>query len=317
MNNVINISCGNDSKAMLIRIHQLRQQDPDYFNGDTWSAVYCHTGWARTGWEKEVNVAKKMCEKFGFNFYQLQHDARNQSIQNANDDLFAMLPDTAHFGLIAEIKKQAFFPHVGNGRYCTEKLKIIPIKKFLKKHNFNHKNTLQWLGIRREEGRNKKGGGGTAGIDRANITSVGIDRGFNHAYPLAYMTSIERDKLLTEYGIKVYHSRSEECYPCIFQCSFRQLADLDDDKVQVIHDLESKITKFRHAKYKLMGIKKNKWEFFGMFNYKSCGNQQGIKKQVAWAKAKLARLNAEPKQQKLFADDMIIDDKCKSGACGL
>jgi hypothetical protein len=42
------------------------------------------------------------------------------------------------------------------------------------------------------------------------------------------MSEIQRDKLLKENNIDIYPSRSEECYPCIYQMSVRELADIDE-----------------------------------------------------------------------------------------
>jgi hypothetical protein len=43
-----------------------------------------------------------------------------------------------------------------------------------------------------------------------------------------FLMEAQRDKLLKENNIDIYPSRSEECYPCIYQMSVRELADIDE-----------------------------------------------------------------------------------------
>lgn len=122
------------------------------------------------------------------------------------------------------------------------------------------------------------------------------------------------------------------CYPCIYQMTVRDLADLDDERVNLINEYEVKITNIRHAKADLMGVEPkaidialakaenveyDEYSFFGMFNYKSCGFKKGIVKQSGWAKERVKYLDGLPKQQGLFADEVVIDDKCNSGYCGV
>lgn len=314
--NIISVSGGNDSIAMLLVIDRLRQQDPDFFKNETWHACYFNTGWARDGWELRVDMAKKLCAEMNIEFHELRASAFNRVVKNENDELFKMMPDEAQYGMIAHVKKKAMFPNL-KMKYCTSELKIKPMQQWLKAHKFTPKNTRQWLGIRREEGGRLGGVMGGNKKDRAFTTSIGERDGFDSVYPICYMSEIQRDKLLTANGIEVYPSRSEECYPCIYQMSVRQLADLDDSRIELINEYEGKITAFRHAKYDLMGIKKYANDFFGMFNYKKCGFKKGIVKQSKWAKERVKYLDSLPKQQGLFADEVVIDDKCNSGYCGV
>lgn len=331
MNNIISVSGGNDSIAMLLVINRLRQQDPDFFKNETWHAVYFNTGWARDGWELRVEMAKKLCNKMNIEFHELKASVFNRVVKNENDELFEMMPDESQYGLIAHVKKKAIFPNL-KMKWCTDELKIKPMQQWLKAHKFTPKNTRQWIGIRREEGGRLGGVMGGNKKDRAFTTSIGERDGFDAIYPICYMNEIQRDKLLTANGVEVYPSRSEECYPCIYQMSVRQLADLDDSRIELINDYEVKITNFRQAKADLMGTKPEdidramakaakvdyeEWNFFGMFNYKKCGFKKGIVEQSGWAKERVKYLDSLPKQQGLFADEVVIDDKCDSGYCGL
>jgi hypothetical protein len=168
--------------------------------------------------------------------------------------------------------------------------------------------------------------------DRAFTTSLGERDGFDSVHPVAYMSEVQRDKLLKANGIDVYPSRSEECYPCIYQMSVRDLAGLDSSRIELINDYEVKITNVRNARGALLDIKPeaidiavakaenveyDEWNFFGMFNYKKCGFKKGIVEQSKWAKERVKYLDSLPKQQGLFTDEVVIDDKCKSGYCGL
>jgi 3'-phosphoadenosine 5'-phosphosulfate sulfotransferase (PAPS reductase)/FAD synthetase len=317
MNNIISVSGGNDSIAMLLVIDRLRQQDPDFFKNETWSCVYFNTGWAREGWEKRVDMVKNLCARFGLEFHELSASAINQNIKTDNDELFEMMPDKQHYGMLAHVKKKAFFPNL-KMKWCTSELKIKPMQQWLKDNRLTPNNTRQWIGIRREEGGRLGGLAGGNTKDRAFTTSVGERDGFEAVYPICYMTGIQRDKLLKANNIDIYPNRSEECYPCIFQMKVRQLADLDHSRVKLINEVETKITNFRQAKADLMGVESyNANDFFGMFNYKKCGFKKGIVEQSGWAKERVKYLDGLPKQQGLFADEVVIDDKCDSGYCGL
>jgi 3'-phosphoadenosine 5'-phosphosulfate sulfotransferase (PAPS reductase)/FAD synthetase len=331
MNNIISVSGGNDSIAMLLVINRLRKQDPDFFKNDTWHACYFNTGWARDGWELRVDMAKKLCAEMNIEFFELKASAFNKVVKTENDELFEMMPDESQYGLIAHVKKKAIFPNL-KMKWCTDELKIKPMQQWLKTNKFTPKNTRQWLGIRREEGGRLGGLMGGNKKDRAFTTSLGERDGFDSVHPMAYMSEVQRDKLLTANGIEVYPSRSEECYPCIYQMSVRDLADLEDSRIELINEYEVKITNIRQARADLMGVKPeqvdiamakaakvdyDKWNFFGMFNYKKCGFKKGIVEQSGWAKERVKYLDGLPKQQGLFADEVVINDKCDSGYCGL
>lgn len=331
MNNIISVSGGNDSIAMLLVIDRLCQQDPDFFKGDTWLCVYFNTGWARDGWELRVEMAKKLCNKMSIEFHELRASAFNKVRKTENDELFEIMPDESQYGLIAHVKKKTIFPNL-KMKWCTDELKIKPMQQWLKQNKFTPKNTRQWIGIRREEGGRLGGLMGGNKKDRAFTTSLGERDGFDSVHPVAYMSEIQRDKLLKANGFDVYQGRSEECYPCIYQMSVRDLAGLDASRIELINDYEVKITNFRQSKADLMGTKPedidramaraanieyDEWNFFGMFNYKKCGFKKGIVKQSGWAKERVKYLDGLPKQQGLFADEVVIDDKCNSGYCGL
>jgi 3'-phosphoadenosine 5'-phosphosulfate sulfotransferase (PAPS reductase)/FAD synthetase len=331
MNNIISVSGGNDSIAMLLVIDRLRQQDPDFFKNETWSCVYFNTGWARERWELRVDMAKKLCNKMNIEFYELKASVFNKSLKTENDDLFKNMPKNDQYGMIAHVKKIKIFPNV-DMKWCTSELKIKPMQQWLKANKFTPKNTRQWIGIRCEEGGRLGGLMGGNKKDRAFTTSLGERDGFDSVHPVAYMSEVQRDKLLTANNIDVYPGRSEECYPCIYQMSVRDLASLDSSRIELVNKYEVKITNFRQSKADLMGVKPDvigramakaakikyeKWNFFGMFNYKKCGFKKGIVEQSGWAKERVKYLDGLPKQQGLFADEVVIDDKCESGYCGL
>jgi 3'-phosphoadenosine 5'-phosphosulfate sulfotransferase (PAPS reductase)/FAD synthetase len=315
MNNIISVSGGNDSIAMLIVIDRIRKQDSEFFKNDTWQVCYFNTGWARDGWDIRVKLIKDMCDKYELKFNELKASVMNEHRTTENDELFAQVPDEDKYGMIAFIKKKKFFPNV-KMKYCTQSLKITPMHRWLKANKLNRKNSRQWVGIRREEGGRL---GGTAGgnlKDRAFTTSLGERHGFDAVFPIAYMSEIQRDKLLKENNIDIYPSRSEECYPCIYQMSVRELADIDASRIELINEFEVKVTEYRNATSDLMGIKYAKGAFFGMFNKNKCGNNAGIVAQQKWAEKRVEYLNSLPKQQGLFQDEVIIHDKCSSGYCG-
>lgn len=303
--------------AMLLVIERLRQQDPAFFKGDTWHACYFNTGWAREGWDKRVKEVENLTQRMNMRFHNIKASVFNRVIKTDNDELFKTMPDESQYGMIAHVKKKALFPNP-KMKWCTSELKIKPMQQWLKANKFTPNNTRQWIGIRREEGGRLGGLMGGNKKDRAFTTSIGERDGFDAVYPICYMSEVQRDKLLKANGIEVYPTRSEECYPCIYQMSVRQLADLDNSRVELINEYETKITNLRQAKADLVGVKNyNAKEFFGMFVKTKCGNQEGILKQVEWAKQRVQYLDTLPKQIGLFADEVVIDDKCESGYCGL
>jgi 3'-phosphoadenosine 5'-phosphosulfate sulfotransferase (PAPS reductase)/FAD synthetase len=310
MNNIIAVSGGNDSIAMLLRISELIKQEPSFFINQKWYVIYFNTGWARNGWDKRIDIVKSLCDKFNFEFVELKASALNKYKQTDNDQLFAMMPDDEHFGMTAFVRKKAFFPNV-KMKYCTQELKIKPLFEWLKQNKLTPKNTRQWVGVRRAEGGRL---GKNNAKDRMHTTSLGERDGFDVVYPICYLSDTERDDILIKNNIEIYNGRSEECYPCIFQTKLTDLANLDKDRIEIIHDLEVKITNYRQAKANLMGVKNyNANEFFGMFRNTLCGGAEGIKAQVEYAKQKVKEQQKQGKQLELF----VIDDKCKSGYCGL
>ncbi len=150
-NNIISTSGDNDSLAMLLVIDKLRQQDPAFFKKDTWHVCYFNTGWARDGWDKRIDIVKRLCARFKFEFHELKACALNKTYPNDTDDLFQQMPSAEHYGMLAFVKRKGMFPNV-KMKWCTEELKIKPMQMWLKNNHFTPKNTRQWIGIRREEG---------------------------------------------------------------------------------------------------------------------------------------------------------------------
>jgi 3'-phosphoadenosine 5'-phosphosulfate sulfotransferase (PAPS reductase)/FAD synthetase len=307
--NIISTSGGNDSIAMLLKIAELIKIDPVLFKDQKWFVVYFNTGWAKKGWDKRIDLVRDLCNKFNFEFVELKASALNKVKKTINDELFEMVPDEEHFGMTAFVKKKAFFPNV-KMKYCTQELKIKPLFEWLKKNKFTPKNTTQWVGVRRAEGGRL---GKNNAKDRMHTTSLGERDGFDVVYPICYLGDAERNQILIDNNIEIYNGRSEECYPCIFQTKLTDLANLDEDRIEIIHDLEVRITNYRKAKADLMGVENyNADEFFGMFRNTLCEGAEGIKAQVEYCKQKIKEQEKQGQQLDLF----IIDDKCSSGYCG-
>lgn len=303
--NIISVSGGNDSKAMLLTIRDMIKKEPNLFADEDFTAIHCDTGWARDGWESQITTTKQICEDMGIEFVRLTATVINRHIKNDTDKMFESLPYSNRFGMVAMIKKKKAFPNL-KFKYCTEYLKIKPIQDFMKSRGFNPKNSVQWIGIRCEEGGRLGGRLGSNKKDRSHTTSTGSRNGFDVVFPICYLTEVERDKLLKKNNIEVYPNRSEECYPCIYQCSKEDLANLDPERVTLISNLETKINKYTHSLYDLLDKDENPNQFYGMFNPNKCGGAQGIVEQQKWAKKELEKQG----------DDWVINDKCKSGYCG-
>ena len=311
MNHVISTSCGNDSVAMILRVAELREEAPDLFKDDTWHAVYCDTGWAKDGWDKRVDMTKALCEELDIEFHVLVTDVRNKKRVSSVDKTFGVMDDKNSLGMLGLIRKNTMFPNLSM-KFCTVGLKINAIGSFNERMGFDRLNTTQWVGLRREEGGRL---GKNSPKDRSNTTSYeecSPITGFPVVYPIAYMTQEQEYELLTRNNVDIYPNRSDECYPCIFQSGKKDLAGLDDARVDLIEDMENKLTRYKKARFDLMGREYDHDKIWGMFNFKTCGGNMGIRAQVEWAKRELG--NKAGDQGDLFD---IIDDKCDSGYCGL
>jgi 3'-phosphoadenosine 5'-phosphosulfate sulfotransferase (PAPS reductase)/FAD synthetase len=244
--NMVSISGGNDSVAMLQWVIENRE----FFKGETFTAVYCNTGWSVSWWNDRMTEVKSFCEKNDI----------------AYEETFAEL------GFEELVRKKCSFPHQF-AKFCTFELKVKPLLQWRKDNKFTVRNSRVLIGVRADES-----------IARKDTVSLGERDGYEAIYPLAHLSSSERDSYITKAGFDVLPHRSKECHPCIFERTKGKLRTIEKDRIQVIEDLERDLTVYLQAKRKLQKDPKYlEGEVYGMFNSKHLGKKAGIREQLVWA----------------------------------
>ena len=266
MKNIISISGGNDSIAMLQWVIENR----DFFNDEKFTALYCNTGWAISWWSDRMVKVAKFCEANNINY-------RETSAKLGFEDL---------------VRKKGIFPNRIQ-KYCTFELKVKPITQWRKENKFTIKNSRVLIGVRADESK-----------ARSNTTSIGVRDGYDAIYPLAYLSDEQRDAYIVRTGFEVLPTRSSECHPCIYEFSKIKLRSIEPDRVELIADLEKDISDFQNAKRKLRNHPKyNPDEKFGMFNSSNIGTGKGgIREQIRWANSSIGSYNID--QVEMFCEDI-------------
>jgi hypothetical protein len=269
MKNIISISGGNDSIAMLQWVIENRE----HFEDEEFTAVYVNTGWAVSWWADRVAKVKQFCENNNIYFYEI----------------------SAPLGFEELVRKKGIFPNRIQ-KYCTFELKIKPMVNWRKEMKFTNKNSRILIGVRADES-----------AARSETVSLGERDGYEAIYPLAYLNDVKRDELIVRSGFDVLPTRSSECHPCIYEASKTALRRIEPDRVELISALEKDLSDYTNAKRKLNKHPKyDPTEVFGMFNSKNLGGnggKGGIKEQIKWAKS--ARGKYTLGQEDMFCDDQI------------
>ena len=247
MKNIISISGGNDSIALLQWVIENRE----HFEDEEFTAVYVNTGWAISWWGGRMSVVQAFCEMNNITYYEI----------------------AAKEGFEELVRKKGIFPNRIQ-KYCTFELKIKPMIKWRKEMKFTVRNSRILIGVRADESK-----------ARANTVSLGERDGYEAIYPLAYSNDEQRDELILRAGFDVLPTRSCECHPCIYESSKIALKRVEPDRIELIADLEKDISDYTNAKRKLSKHPKyTPNEVFGMFNSRNIGQGKGgIREQVAWA----------------------------------
>ena len=267
MKNIISISGGNDSIAMLQWVIENR----DFFGDEEFTALYCNTGWAISWWGGRMQKVAAFCQSNNINYAET----------------------SAKLGFEDLVRKKGIFPNRIQ-KYCTFELKVKPITQWRKENKFTTKNSRVFIGVRADESK-----------ARSNTTSLGERDGYEAVYPLAYLSDEQRDEYIIKTGFEVLPTRSSECHPCIYEFSKIKLRNIEPDRVELIANLEHDISDFQNAKRKLR--KHDKYdpdEKFGMFNSSNIGTGKGgIKEQLRWANSSIGSYNKD--QIEMFCEDQV------------
>lgn len=188
---------------------------------------------------------------------------------------------TASIGLEALVKAKKGWPRQGL-QFCTAELKMKPTEKWLDE---NADDSIQMIGVRREESANRK---------NYPEWSVGLD-GRKVWAPMAELTEAARDDLIRRAGWEPLPHRSMECFPCINsnRRDLRELA-LDATRIEFIAGIEQD-----------MGInsKGNPRTMFRPYRYMGA---TGIKEIIRWAMSERGD----------FDPDDGAGTGCEAGWCG-
>jgi len=268
--NMVSISGGNDSIAML----QWVIENKEFFKGETFTAVYCNTGWSVSWWNDRMVKVKSFCEKNDIEYKETR----------------------AELGFEELVRKKCSFPNQF-AKFCTFELKVKPMIQWRKDNKFTVRNSRVLLGVRADESKARK-----------DTVSLGERDGYEALYPLAYLSNSERDSYIIKAGFAVLPHRSKECHPCIFEKTKVKLKTIEEDRIQVIENLERDLTVYVQAKRKLQKDPKYvEGEVFGMFSSKHLGKKAGIREQLVWANSPKGKYKAEE-------GDMLCNEQV--GYCG-
>jgi len=267
MTNLISISGGNDSIAMLQWVIENR----DFFEDEKFIATYINTGWAISWWAERMIKVKQFCEDNNIEYVEIKP-------KEGFEDL---------------VRKKGIFPNRIQ-KYCTFELKVKPSVKWRKENKLTPKNTQVFTGVRADES-----------ARRSHYTSTDELDGYFMVNPIVYLNDEQRDEYINRTGFDVLPTRSCECHPCIYEASKTALRRIEPDRIELIANLEKDISDFTNAKRKLQKHPKyNPNEIFGMFNSSNIGEGLGgIKEQIKWANS--ARGKYVLGQEDMFCDDQL------------
>lgn len=186
------------------------------------AVCYSNTGWAAAYWKLRIKKFKKLCEHYGFQFFEIQSEGMESLV----------------------LRKNAF--PANRPKFCTGELKIIPAIKWLEEID-PRKESICYVGVRREES-----------ARRANwpeeIENSRAHGGRTLFSPLVRMTENDRDALVSKTEMEILPFRSKECSPCVNanRSDFLALSEADILKVE---KLENKTGRTMFRPHRFMGAK--------------------------------------------------------------
>lgn len=214
--NVISVSYGNDSIAMMQFAHEHGLKDV--------FTVYCDTGWADPAWLDRVCDGETLARTYGFTPIRL-----------------------SSMGMEELVRMKKGFP--GNGQqFCTAWLKGFPFLEWLEQ-NDPEKNADVLIGKRRAESEARKN-------TPIYIQSSEYHGGRRVWHPIVMLSDEERNELINRSGIDVLPHRSNECSPCVNanRANFRMLSEHQISRLEALEE-EIGQTMFRPERFKAHGIR--------------------------------------------------------------
>lgn len=252
-------SGGNDSIATLqfLVLNELPK------NGRVVS-LYTNTGWAADYWAERMERVAAWCAERG-----IEH------VEIATKGFERLVLD----GDAGTIR----FPN-GMRKTCTERLKILPAKRWLDERDHEGE-AICVVGVRRSESKR-----------RAN-TPIFEPCSINHGgralwKPLAEYSDEQRDGLLRSAGFDVLPHRSDECEVCIHanREDLRRISDRGVQRVRALEDATGKV----------------------MFRPKGYAGAVGIDEVMRWAHSERGKFRPAGAE---FTGDLFTDGETKIEGC--
>lgn len=227
---VVRLNFGDESIALLRWLYEQRQQI-----SASVTCVYITTGWESSSWIKHVQKSFQLIESYHFKSVLLN-------------------PLVTYDEMIAG---RSAFPEV-NHQWCASLLKGIPFLNWLDEIDERNE-TLILIPKRHKACRSFE-----SLPEYISSCEYHGQRAVWH--PILNVTNHERDNLIYRAGFKVYHKRSEECFPCVLHSQEDIESSSTQDK-QRLHQLEQLMGCRFPARVK----SENAHQYPGCGSYFGCG----------------------------------------------
>ena len=232
-------------------------------------SCYANTGWAADYWEDRMGRVAEWCAQHGIEHVELKTKGFEQLVLDGDA------------GTIR-------FPN-GMRKTCTERLKIIPAKKWLDEVDPDRM-AIVALGIRRAESK------------RRTNTPVFEPASINHGgrclwKPLAEYSDAQRDGLLASAGFEPLPNRSDECEVCIHanRTDLRRISERGVARVRALEDATGKV----------------------MFRPKGYAGAVGIDEVMRWAHSERGEFRPAIPLADATDGEPKLDFGCEDDFCGV
>jgi hypothetical protein len=235
-------------------------------------SLYTNTGWAADYWAERMFRVSQWCEARGIEHVELATKGFEQLVLDGDA------------GTIR-------FPN-GMRKTCTERLKIIPAKRWMDKVDPDRQ-AICVLGIRRSESARR--------IHTPIFEPASVNHGGRALWkPLAEYDDDQRDALLASAGFDVLPHRSDECEVCI-HANREDLRRVSDRGISRVRSLEGATGKV-------------------MFRPKAYAGAEGIDEVMRWAHSDRGQYRPPGTivpAGDLFSEQVEELEGCDDGFCGV